>query len=204
MIARLIDRYDVRNFLDRLDSALHPRERVGIQWVIWHLVNVASSFLQFWRCCYGCGLRDSCKCEAGEPGAFVIDARTAWSVSWGIWRPTWDGRRHIPRPIPLEIVPSSTLDQIASRLHYISQRATSGPWKAVGDRKYEGEDWLVGSFGVDSQTDLNVVLTTDHVHASECGGEGALADAQFCAEVRNLAPQIVAALRSKATFEVAR
>ena len=74
-------------------------------------------------------------------------------------------------------------------------------WTTESSDEFSGNNWLIGSFGFDSNTNQNAFLTTDCVHASECGGEGALADAQVCAELRNLLPQIITALRSRATFE---
>lgn len=67
--------------------------------------------------------------------------------------------------------------------------------------KYDGEDWLIGDFGLvsrDAQAErgpleADVHVTTDRVHASEIRGD-ALCDAEAYVTVRNHLPIIIAAL----------
>lgn len=189
---------DIVATLESLDARLHPRQRVGLRFYLWQLVNAALSFLSFWRHCYGCGTFKGCTCSGEDAEMWgPMGARVSWSVAMSIWSPKWDDRAPIAKPIPLRIVPQSTIRDLAKRLHVIDQSATSGPWK-VHRGDFKGQDWMLASFGAEPESDLSVVLTTDHVHASECGGEGAGADADLCAAMRNALPEIIAALRWKA------
>lgn len=185
--------------LEGLDRRLHPRQRVGLRFYCWQIVNLARTFLSFWRHCYGCGAFKSCRCKSSEllVNEFM-DARTAFGIALTIWRPTLDDRHRVRKPLPLRIVPHPEVLALAQRLQELDGSAEIGPWKAVVAPKYDGENWLLGSFGTDNESDLTVYLTTDGIHASECRGKGALADAEFCAEARNLMPQIIAALRWRA------
>jgi hypothetical protein len=191
---------DIVFVLDSLERKLHPRQRVGVRWVLWCLVNAAQMFFQFWRYCYGCGTFKGCTCPKDDPYAFTpMDARTAASVAWVVWRPSWDARPRVTKPSVPKIGIMRTRAALLARLVELERGAETGPWKVEHGAAFSGDNWLLASFGSDS--DLNVYLTTDRVHASECSGEGALADAQFCAEIRNLMPRIIAALRSSVAFE---
>ncbi len=68
------------------------------------------------------------------------------------------------------------------------------PWK-VNTMKNVGADWLLASFGND-QNDVQWILTTDAVHASEyeCDAES---DARFCALAKRLVPALIDALEAK-------
>lgn len=194
--------WDVVYTLDWLERKIHPRQRVGLRFFLWQLVNAAQAFFQFWRYCYGCGTFKACRCEPDDWMANSnISARTATELSMVLWKPVWDGRPLIPKPTALTIVRQGDILSLARRLHELDQLAETGPWKVYEGARYDGQDWLIGSFGRDGGTDQDVFLTTDGVHASECRGEGALSDARFCAEVRNLMPQIVEALRWRAAVE---
>lgn len=48
------------------------------------------------------------------------------------------------------------------------EEASAGPWKTLTG-EYSGDDWLIASFGTDFETNVDVHVTTDKVHASEKG-----------------------------------
>jgi hypothetical protein len=50
-----------------------------------------------------------------------------------------------------------------------------------------GENWLVADFGLDTETNKNIILTTNRVHASELNkySKGAREDAQLVADLLN-------------------
>lgn len=80
------------------------------------------------------------------------------------------------------------------RLIELNETLTTGPWKADIE-KNTGNNWLVaGTFGNSSIDGKDYILTTDHVHASEVQGD-AKTDAEGLAELRNLLPRIIEALR---------
>jgi hypothetical protein len=189
--------------LDDLDRRLHPRQRVGLRFFIWQIVNGARMFFEFWRHCFGCGAFKTCRCEPPDDqmAHSNMTFRTAVDVALIIWKPKWDDRPRVAKPIPLTVVPQNKVMTLARRLHELDQLAETGPWRVYEAGGYDGQDWSIASFGVDGDTDRHVFLTTDDVHVSECRGEGAMADAQFCAEVRNLMPQIIAALRWRSAAE---
>ena len=192
----------LREILELLDRKLHPRQRVGLRFYLWQVANAVRMFFSFWRYCYGCDAFKTCRCE---PDDFMaksnIDARTAASLALITWKPVWDGRPHVAKPTPLRIVPQSEFKALAQQLQELHRNAETIPWKVEVGKEFSGSNWLLGSFGIDGDDDHHVFLTTDRVHASECSGEGATADATLCAEVRNLLPQIVAALRWRAAVE---
>ncbi len=64
----------------------------------------------------------------------------------------------------------------------------SNPWR-VNTIKSLGDDWLLASFGND-QNNVQWILTTDHVRASEYEGD-AESDARFCALARRLIPALI-------------
>jgi hypothetical protein len=76
-------------------------------------------------------------------------------------------------------------------LRKLERGAEWGPWIVEAGKGFSGDNWLIASFGNDCATNLDVYLTTDHVHASECRSMGAKAEADFLAAIRNAATQLL-------------
>lgn len=101
---------------------------------------------------------------------------------------------------------SVDLKQVHDDLDAISGQ---GRWKTQTGI-YNGENWLVGSFGSSGIDGQNYHVTTDHVHASECGGDAKI-DADFVATAPKTMRQMAAEIeqlrdeieRLKAGIEVA-
>lgn len=87
-----------------------------------------------------------------------------------------------------------TLLELANALHAAGRKATTGPWR-TNTADHMGEDWLLGTFGHDEGRNADMILTTDRVHASQVGGDGAAADVDFIVLCRNNIEQIVDGLR---------
>lgn len=92
-----------------------------------------------------------------------------------------------------------TLLELARALKEAGDRVSTGPWRSNTADKM-GEDWLIGSFGCDEERG-DMILTTDHVRASEMDGDGAAADVEFIVLCRNNIGQIVDALRLASLVE---
>ena len=82
--------------------------------------------------------------------------------------------------------------------------ARYGPWKLV-QGEYDGEDWLVASFGnaqkrgpdgMATEEDDDVHVTTDHVRASELD-QDAYDDAEWCVRARRLLPRLCGLLMER-------
>lgn len=107
---------------------------------------------------------------------------------------------YIVQEIPDGDIPPEMLQELCR----LGRIAAHCPWR-VYHGGYDGQDWLVGTFGTAQHRDENgkvtnkedtVYLTTDHVHASEVDGD-ALDDAEWCARVRKLLPKLVPLLAKK-------
>lgn len=68
-----------------------------------------------------------------------------------------------------------------------------GPWIVETDKEKMGNNWLLAGFGTDDDgaVSYDVFMTTDGLHASECRGNGAKADADLCAALRNSARELI-------------
>jgi hypothetical protein len=77
-----------------------------------------------------------------------------------------------------------TRDEVAA-LRLLETHAEHAPWIVETDKRKLGNNWLIASLGNDSDTGIDVQLTTDGLHASECRGYGAKADGDFIAAARN-------------------
>lgn len=80
------------------------------------------------------------------------------------------------------------LDAIEKR----ANEAQVGPWKTDA-MKNVGENWLVATFGQDSDGDW--IVTTDGLRASRSNGATAKDDATFCAHAREDVPRLVGEVR---------
>lgn len=85
-----------------------------------------------------------------------------------------------------------TRDEVFA-LRALERLAEWGPWRVETDKERFGLNWLIAGFGYDENGDVSydVYLTTDGLHASECRSNGAKADADLVAALRNAAPALI-------------
>jgi len=86
------------------------------------------------------------------------------------------------------MITEGELDAIEKRVN----DAQVGPWR-TDTMKNVGENWLVATFGADSDGDW--IVTTDRLAASRTNGATAKDDATFVAHAREDVPRLCAELR---------
>lgn len=86
------------------------------------------------------------------------------------------------------MITDGELDAIEKR----ANDAQVGPWK-TDNMKNVGENWLVATFGSDSDGDW--IVTTDNLRASQSNGATAKDDAVFVAAAREDVPRLVQEIR---------
>lgn len=92
---------------------------------------------------------------------------------------------------------TTNLIELAERVEGLHRKATTGPWKADVIEN-TGENWLIGTGYCDRDKVGDWIVSTDDVPCSEHNGADAQDDAEAIAEMRNLLPEIAAALRARA------
>ncbi len=83
---------------------------------------------------------------------------------------------------------------IIQALDKLEREMSTGPFKS-DTMANVGENWLIATFGTDHKN-IDHILTTDHVHASEVRSNPE-ADAAFFALVRTHWPEISAAWKER-------
>ena len=90
---------------------------------------------------------------------------------------------------------SSGFNLTEERLDAIVERwnNASGPLK-IHYGKWDGRDWMIADFGLGSEVDTNVIVTTDNVKASELDGSSET-DAEFYVYAYKDIPDLVNEVR---------